>query len=89
MASKLSFQPGPGKTPGWGPVGLGVRPSVSASIALASNVLVSACWYKTIAMGEIGEGERDGTSSMKAGMMGEIYVELVAEVTGGMIDTLS
>jgi len=42
-----------------------------------------------MAMGEIGEGEQDGTSSMKAGMMGEVYIELVADVTGGVIDTLS
>jgi len=70
-------------------VGLGVRPSVSVSIALLSNVLASACWYKTMAMGEIGEGEQDGISSMKAGMMGKVYVELVADVAGGVIDTLS
>jgi len=70
-------------------VGLGVRPSVSASIAFASNVLALACWYRTMAMGAIGEGERDGTSSIKVGMTGKVYVELVAEVTGGMIDTLS
>jgi len=62
---------------------------VSASIALASNILALACWYKTMAMGEIGEGEQDGTSSMKAGMMGKVYVELVADVIGGVIDTLS
>jgi len=35
-----------------------------------------------MAIGEMGEGERDGTSSIKAGMMGEVYVEFVAEVTG-------
>jgi len=40
-------------------------------MALASSVLVLACWYRTMAMGEIGEGEQDGTSSMKAGTMGE------------------
>ena len=62
---------------------------MSASLASVSNILASACWYKTMAMGEIGEGEQDGTSSMKAGMTGEVYVELVAEVTGGMIDMLS
>jgi len=62
---------------------------MSASIALVSNILTSACWYKTMAMGEIGEGEWDGTSSMKAGMTGKVYVELVADVIGGMIDTLS
>jgi len=62
---------------------------VSASIALASNILALACWYKTMAMGEIGEGERDGTSSMKAGMTGEVYMELAADVAGGVIDTLS
>ena len=62
---------------------------MSASIALASNVLTSACWYKIIAMGEIGEGEQDGMSSMKAGMTGEVYVEFVADMTGGVIDTLS
>ena len=39
-------------------------------------------------MGEMGEGERDGTSSMKAGMIGKVYVELVADVAGGVIDTL-
>jgi len=49
-----------------------VRPSASVSIALASNMLVSACWYRTTAMGEIGEGEQDGTSSMKAGITGEV-----------------
>ena len=62
---------------------------MSASIALVSNVLASACWYKTMAMGEIGEGEGDGMSSMKAGMTGEVYVELVADVIGGVIDMLS
>jgi len=62
---------------------------MSVSMALVSTVLVSACWYKTMAMGEIGEGEQDGTSSIKVGMTGEVYVELVAEVTGGVIDTLS
>jgi len=62
---------------------------MSASIAFASSALVSACWYNTMAMGEIGEGERDGTSSMKAGMTGEVYVEFVAEVAGGIIETLS
>ena len=54
-----------------------------------SNVLVSACWYRTIAMGEIGEGEQDGTSLINAGMMGEVYMELVAEVAGGIIEMLS
>ena len=62
---------------------------MSVSIALASSTLVSACWYRTMAMGETGEGEQDGMSLIKAGMMGEVYVELVAEVTGGMIDMLS
>jgi len=62
---------------------------MSASIALVSIVLVLACWYRIMAMGEIGEGEQDGTSSMKAGTMGEVYAELVAEVTGGVIETLS
>jgi len=70
-------------------VGLRVCPSASASIALASRTLASVCWYKTTAMGEIGEGERDGTSSIKAGMMGEVYVEFVADVTGGVIEMLS
>ena len=42
-----------------------------------------------MAMGETGEGERDGMSSMKVGIMGKVYIELVAEVTGGMIDMLS
>jgi len=58
-------------------------------MALASNALVLACWYKTTAIGETEEGEGDATSSMKAGMMGEVYVELVAEVMGGVIETLS
>jgi len=40
-------------------------------------------------MGEIGKGERDGMSSMKVGMTGEVYVELVADVVGGVIDMLS
>ena len=40
-------------------------------------------------MGEMGEGEWDGMSLMKVGTMGEVYMELVADVTGGMIDTLS
>jgi len=40
-------------------------------------------------MGEIGEGERDGTSLIKAGMTGKVYMELVAEVIGGVIDPLS
>ena len=39
-------------------------------------------------MGEIGEGKRDGTSLMKAGMTGEVYVEFVAEVVGSVIETL-
>jgi len=42
-----------------------------------------------MAMGEMGEGEQDGTSSMKAGMTGEVYVELVVDITGGVINTLS
>ena len=62
---------------------------MSVSIALVSNALVSACWYKTMAMGEIGEGERDGMSSMKARMTGEVYVEFVAEVAGGIVKILS
>ena len=62
---------------------------MSASMALVSNVLVSVCWYKIMAMGEIGEGEQDGTSSIKAGMTGEVYMEFVAEVAGGVIETLS
>ena len=62
---------------------------MSASIALASNILTSACWYKTMAVGEIGEGEREGTSSIKAGMMGEVYVEFAADVMGGVIEMLS
>jgi len=70
-------------------VGLGVRPSVLASIALAVSMLASVCWYRTMAIGEIGEGEQDGTSSMKAGMTGKVYEELVAEVAGGIIETLS
>jgi len=49
-----------------------VRPSASASIALAISMLASACWYKTMAIGEIGEGEQDGTFLMKAGMRGEV-----------------
>jgi len=39
-------------------------------------------------MGEMGEEDQDGMSSMKAGMTGEVYIELVAEVTEGVIDTL-
>ena len=62
---------------------------MSASMALASNVLVSVCWYRIMAMGKIGEGEQDGMSLMKAGMTGEVYVELVAEVADGIIETLS
>jgi len=62
---------------------------MSASIAFASSVLVLACWYNTMAMGEMGEGEQDGTSSIKAGMTGKVYVELVADMTRGVIDTLS
>ena len=72
MAVKLSLQPGLGRMPGWGLLGLEVRPSASASMALDSTSLVSACWYKTIAMGETGEGERDATSLMKAGMTGAV-----------------
>jgi len=37
----------------------------------------------------MGEGEWDGTSSIKAGMTGEVYVEFVVEVTGGVIYMLS
>ena len=59
------------------------------SIVLAMSTLASACWYRTIAIGEMGEGEREGTSSMNAGMTGEVYVELVVEVAGGIIETLS
>jgi len=70
-------------------VGLEVRPSASASIALVFSVLALACWYRTTAMGEIREGGREGTSSMKAGMTGKVYVELAAEVTGGVIEILS
>jgi len=70
-------------------VGLGVRPSASASMVLAVSMLASVCWYRTMAMGEMGEGEQDRTSLIKAGMTGEVYVELVAEVTGGVIETLS
>jgi len=53
-------------------VGLGVCFSASASIALASSAFVLACWYRTMAMGEMGEGEQDGTSLMNAGMMGKV-----------------
>ena len=70
-------------------MGLGVRPSALASIVLAVSMLASAYWYRTTAIGEMGDGERDGMSSMKVGMMGKVYVELVAEVTRGVIDTLS
>jgi len=42
-----------------------------------------------MAIGEIGEGEQDGTSSIKAGMTGEVYVEFVVEVAGGVIKMLS
>ena len=59
------------------------------SIALVSSVLVLACWYKTTAIEEMGEGEQDGMSSIKVGMTGEVYVELVVEVIGGMINMLS
>jgi len=62
---------------------------MSVSMALVSSVLVLVCWYKTIAMGKIGEGEGDRMSSMKAGTMGEVYVELVVDMTRGVIDTLS
>jgi len=62
---------------------------VSASMALVSSELVSAYWYRTMAMGETGEGKQDGTSSMKAGMTGKVYIELVAEVTGGITKMLS
>jgi len=71
-AIKLSFQPGPGSTPGWGPVGLGVCPSASASMALASSTLVLACWYKTMAIGEMEKEEWDATSLIKVGMMGKV-----------------
>ena len=71
VAVKLSLQLGPGRTPGWGPLGLGVHSSVSASIALASSALVLACWYRTMAMGEVGEVEWDGMSLMKVDMTGE------------------
>jgi len=40
-------------------------------------------------MGEIGEGEQDGTTSIKAGIIGKVYVELAAEVTGGVTKMLS
>ena len=53
-------------------MGLGVCFSASASIALASSAFVLACWYRTMAMGEMGEGEQDGTSLMNAGMMGKV-----------------
>jgi len=48
-----------------------VHSSVSASIALASSALVLACWYRTMAMGEVGEVEWDGMSLMKVDMTGE------------------
>ena len=41
-------------------------------MALASSALVSACWYKTTAIGEMGEGEWEVTSSMKVGTMGKV-----------------
>jgi len=66
-----------------------VHPSASAFIASVFSVLASVCWYKTIAMGEIGEGEQEGTSSMKVGITGEVYVELTVEVVGGVIKMLS
>jgi len=37
----------------------------------------------------MGEGEQDRTSSMNAGITGEVYVELVAEVAGGVTKMLS
>ena len=52
-------------------------------------MLASVCWYRTIAIGEMGEGEQDGTSSMNAGITGKVYIELVAEVTGGVTKMLS
>jgi len=70
-------------------VGLGVHPSVSASIVLVISILASACWYKTTAMGEMGEGEQEGSSSIKAGMTGKVYVELVVEVMGVITEMLS
>ena len=42
-----------------------------------------------MAIGEMGEGEQDGTSSMKAGMTGEVYIEFAVEVTGGVTEMLS
>ena len=42
-----------------------------------------------MAMGEIGEGEQDRTSLMKAGMTGKVYVEFVADMAGGVIEMLS
>ena len=69
---KLSFQPGPGNTPGWEPLGLGVHPLASISMALDSISLVSVCWHKIMAIDKTGEGERDATSSMKAGITGEV-----------------
>jgi len=44
----------------------------SASMALASNALVLICWYRTMAIGEIGEREWDGTSLMNASIMGKV-----------------
>ena len=41
-------------------------------MTLAFSVLASVCWYKTIAIGETGEGEQDMTSSMKVGITGEV-----------------
>ena len=70
-------------------MGLGVRPSASAFIILVFSALASACWYKTMAIGEMGEGEQDGTFSIKVGITGEVYVELVAEVVGGVTEMLS
>jgi len=41
-------------------------------MALDSNAIVLACWYKTIAIGETGQGEQDATSLMKVGMIGKV-----------------
>jgi len=46
-SSKLTFHPGPGWTFGWGPVGEGVCPSSSSSLAIRAAVISTSHWTST------------------------------------------
>jgi len=68
---KLSCHPGLGRMPGWGPSGLGVCPSALIFMVFILISCISVCWYRTTAKGEMGEGEWEVMSLMKAASVGE------------------